>query len=302
MAGFAGLAPWRPWIAIDVGTAFFRIAAESLGMVTVPAATAPATLMRGGIVIDPEGVAGVLRPLVSSARGRSLLGPLVLAGVPTDAQAGECEKLTLSLHRAGAARIRMVPEPLAAALGIGLDISSPYAHMILDIGEGVTDCLIIRSGTIERSSASRIGCGVLREGVREGYRAVWGRRLSPVEAERMLLAAGVGRAPPGGLPVSAKADVGEFPVELRSEVQAWIEPAVKEILSVPAALLRQVSDEIGCEVIESGIVLTGGGALIPGLSERLAAATAIRITAVDRPLEAVVYGLQRILAPSRAGW
>jgi rod shape-determining protein MreB len=234
----------------------------------------------------------VLRPEITRAAGRGLLGPAVLAGAPTDVRASERKALLNALYAAGAGTVQIVPEPLAAAVGANLDISLPYAQMIVDVGDGVTDCIILRSGSIVRSGASRVGCITLRQRVWQGMRSRWDRTLSAAEAERMMASIGVASGAPGAKTGGAQEDGRGYPAEIRQTVYDLVEPALEEILSVPAALLREVPADVGSEIIESGILLTGGGALIPGLRERLAAATAICVHTPESPLDTVVRGLQ----------
>lgn len=270
----------RCQVAIDVGTAFCRVAAESCGNVTFPTAMFASRPLRGGVVVEGDRLVDLIRPWFRKAKGLGVFGPVVLAGAPTDLQFSERQALTMVLQKAGATRVQIVPEPLAAALGSGLDISSPYAQMIVDIGEGVTDCMILRGGGILTSRAVRVGCSDLRESVRvlgsHGNRAI-----TSAEAERIVAVAGIGRPSAG----------------LSTEAHELMEPAVGKILSLPATLLREVSDDVGCEIIESGILLTGGGAMIPGFSERLALMTLVRVTTPESPLDVVIRGLRGMLSP-----
>ncbi|MBE0596810.1 MAG: rod shape-determining protein, partial [Desulfuromonadales bacterium] len=125
---------WRCRVAIDVGTAFCRVAAESCGIVTFPTTMSANPPLRRGVVVEKDRLVELIRPWLRKAKGLGLFGPMVLAGAPTDVQFSERKALTMALQQAGAARVQIVPEPLAAALGAGLDISSPYAQMIVDIG------------------------------------------------------------------------------------------------------------------------------------------------------------------------
>lgn len=295
MASFDFLRDFRRPVAIDVGTAFLRIATERSPMVTIPATLASTPLMQGGVVLHPSELTAYLRAEVIRSKGLGMLGPAVLTGVPTDARDTERKALLQALCGAGAGSVRIVPEPLAAAVGANLDISLPYAQMVVDVGEGVTDCIVLRSGSIVRSCAQRVGCGTVRERVRRGMESKWNSRFSRDQAERMVTTMGVDRGFPGEEAGAAKNRECNTPDENCRAVRAWAEPAVEEILSVAGALLREVPADIGSEIIESGILLTGGGALIPGLPERLAAATSIRVSTPDSPLETVVKGLHYMM-------
>ncbi len=284
--------PRRCTVAIDLGTAFLRIAPERFGVVTMPMANTAGAPMRGGVVADPLTVAEMLRPVLSKFWRLGILGPRVLVGAPTDLREKERATLVGALSASGANSIEIIPEPQASAVGAGLDLSSPYAQMVVDVGEGVTDCAIIREGKIVTSHASRVGCSTLRERVRRTVLQKWGLCLTPEEAEK-IVQAGVSASPRmTAVPLSTANS--ETLIIRPEEVREVLEPIIEEILAVSTTLLQNAPHALGCEIIESGIVLTGGGALLPGLRKRLARATDIHVTIPNDPLGTVVTGLQKM--------
>jgi rod shape-determining protein MreB and related proteins len=301
MAALPFRIPGRCTVAIDLGTAFLRVANEQSGVVTIPMNMINPPL-RGGVIADPLTVAEMLMPSLTKSRRLGILRPRVLVGAPTDAHGAEREALVMALRAAGADDIQIVPEPQASAIGAGLDVSSSHAQMIVDVGEGVTDCAIIREGMIVASHASRVGCGNLRTMVREAVLHRWDLRLSPAEAERIVMAAGVGASSKNtAIPIKANfVDHRRSPTIGSSEVQELLDPIIEEILAASFTLLREAPHALGCEIIESGIVLTGGGALLPGLPKRLAWKTDIHVSTPRDPLGAVVSGLQQMVAISNS--
>lgn len=294
------LSSWLPTqrkVAIDLGTAYIRMASRELGLVTIPIANLPRPPLRDGVVADPYEVAIILRPLLGKAQ-RLGVGPNVAVGIPTSTNFKERKALHLAMCAAGAEHVEIVPEPQAAAIGAGLEVDLPYAHMVVDIGEGVTDCAVIRGGKILHAVAIRIGCGTLREQVRDGYRRRWGIELTWSEAEHILEEAGVGGKAfarnAGHGPPSAGISAGGH-ASNPAAIHAFVEPCVVEILSAINEQMRDIPHELGCEIIESGITLTGGGALLSGMSERLSIATSIKVTVPQNPLDAVVKGLRHML-------
>lgn len=300
LAAFQHYRPWRSHVAVDLGTAFFRVATERGAVVTIPTAHTPQPPLRCGVINDPQAVADLLRPFLVEARKLGIFRPQVVVGAPTDARWNEREALVSALLAAGAAEVEIVSEPQAAAIGAGLDLSSPYAQMLVDVGEGVTDCAIFREGKILAAHACRVGCGSLRTSVQERLQDCWDICLTPVEAEKIVELAGVGSSvKPVTIPLRTKGRNAGISASLTiraASVQALLEPVVAEILAAPCTLLRSVPHALGCEVIESGILLSGGGALLPGLRERLAEATSIDVTAPRNPLDTVVTGLRRMIA------
>lgn len=298
------LSNWKPSqrkVAIDLGTAFIRVASRDLGLVTIPVGLAAKTPLRHGVVTDPGEVASLLRPLLNRAR-RLGVDPRVAVGIPTDANPNERLALFRALCVAGVEEFEIVPEPQAAAVGAGVEVSSPYAQMVVDIGAGVTDCAVIKSGKILHARAVRIGCSTLRERVQAGCLRQRGINLTQREAERLLEEFGVGRDANNCLAFRPFPERSSDKYGISAAtVHACIEPCIAEILTTIDDHLRTLPHEIGCEVIESGILLTGGGALLPGMSDRLRIATAIQVTRSNDPLDTVIRGLLNLMdiAPVR---
>lgn len=289
------LNPWRCDVAIDLGTAFARVATKKNGLVIIP--TPVSQPVRHGAITDQQAIVNLLTPLLGRAKRLGLLRPRVVVGAPTDVTDAERQTLLAALKQSGAGSVSIVAEPLAAAIGAGADIFSPYAQMVVDVGDGVTDCIIVQSGVILESQACRLGCGTLRESVRENLQRCFGYNLKQAEVERIIAAVATGVARPSEdsrqdyIEVYVADMVQPFMVR-HNEVEKIIEPLVVGILSVATGLLQKLPPARSCEIIESGILLTGGGALLPGFRERLAETTSIQVVTAANPLEAVIEGLK----------
>ena len=143
-------------MALDLGTAFVRLATEKPGAAAISKALTPGTLIREGVIADNRAAANLLRPNLNRARRIGLPKPRIFAGFPTIATRKVRTALSTALHMAAAVTVVIVPEPRAAAIGAGLVLSSPYAQMIMDVGDGATDCTVIRAGEIVASQPKRI--------------------------------------------------------------------------------------------------------------------------------------------------
>ena len=287
-----------PDLAVDTGTATVRVASSAgPGIHEGPARIGDCVALRGGVIADADCGVAVVAPLLARARRRGLLRPRVVASVPTDADGGERAALSKVLHRSGAGAVAIVPEPLAAAVGTGIDVGSPYAQMVADVGHGVTDCVVIRSGAIVASAARRVGCGDLEEAARRHVASACGVQLPRQVATELLLALRYGERPAGEGVVAIAAGPGEpcTRVELAGLAEA-IAPLYRAILAVPASLCLSVAHDVGAELVENGVWVTGGGALLPGLVDALAARTGIEARRVADPLRAVVRGNRRMIA------
>ncbi len=232
---------WRQQVALDLGTATIRIAAGQREVLERPSCLDKSAGLRGGVVVDQATVVQLLKPLLDRTRLFGIVKPCVLACAPSDADRSERTRLTRAVLEAGAASVYVIPEPLAAAVGAGMDVSSPYAQLVVDIGAGVTDCALIRMSRIQATAALRIGCSQLQQEAAEP------------------------------------------------------QTALKKVAGLLEKFLHDLPPETGCEVIENGICLTGGGALIPGLPAFLEERTGIRVTPAATPCYCVVEGARAIL-------
>lgn len=165
---------WSPRIAVDLGTARTRVAWGNRMAVELPSMAEDRPALRCGVVVDKLAAVAVLRTLMGNFARQCFSRPKAIACVPTDADDRERDAVIDCVKEAGAQSVYLIPEPFAAAVGAGADLSSPYAHMIMDIGEGVTDCAVIREGRIVASRAVRIGCGDLRDAVADSILTEWG--------------------------------------------------------------------------------------------------------------------------------
>jgi rod shape-determining protein MreB len=334
LAAFSGLrkALADPDLALDLGTANTRLYGQGLGMVadepsvvqfrrengSVEAIGAIAlrnslrrkeqvlvSPLRAGVVADVDAAAALLGPLLKRARRYGLIKPRVLACAPTDAREDEREALIEATRRAGASAVAVALEPMAAAIGGGLDVSSEYAQMLVDIGDGVTDIAVIRSGSLVKTSAIRIACSDMVEAIQrlvaERYQATPYLR----EAMSLLRKVGAGdRKLPSSPFVVAGADWrtgAQRRVQVRcEEVVEAIDPIIKKIVGSIGQAVKALPHELGCEVIESGIHLTGGGACLPGMAGLIAGETCVEVKIAPNPLHAVIDGARKMLATAAA--
>lgn len=291
---------WNPDIAIDLGTAVTRISSATRNLFAVPSMVGGRNVLRSGFIREIDPATKLLQPLLSKVRKFGIVRPHVVTCVPSDATAAERDVLRECILRAGAATVVIVPEPLAAAIGAGMDVSSPYAGMIVDMGEGVTDCAVIRSGKIVEHRARRVGCCDLRHQLVNTAPCLMEMQISEVEAERIMREAGVARKSPATGQVTAygrsvrgaSSSATSIPVQ---EIQEKLEPIIDVMLGVVQGLLHDLPPAVGCEIIENGIFLSGGGALLRGMRERLEERTQLCVFTPAKPLEAVVAGAREML-------
>ena len=256
--------------------------------------------LAGGVVADVEGAGLLVAGALRRARGLSLLEA---EGARLHPQRRHAGGNGLAAGGPGAGRRargrQSCPSRWRRRWGRELDLAQPYAQFVVDVGEGVTDAAIIREGRIELAGAVRVACADLRHAlvrcVVESHRI----RLAPQEAQRVLEivgADGAGARPDrvlvhGIRPESLAA--GEALVS-RAEMAAALEPPLAAIVRAVRAVWQRLDEKASCEVIESGILLTGGGARLQGLATCLQLATGLDVRVAPHPLHAVILGASRM--------
>lgn len=293
-------------LAIDVGTAATRIHVEPrltplARPSTVWRSGGVCAALRGGVVIDADAATTVVCDLLRAVPRRRFRGPRALACVPTDASSDERAALVEVVLRAGVRAVSVVPEPFAAAVGAGFDVESPRAQLLVDIGEGVTDCAVLRGGELIASEALRVAVADLRIATTEWIEIGAGVRVSPVEAERVLREIGVGPLTSWQrtLRVVGSPLHGAGPIRSSIEIDAVhdaLDPVVDAIAACVGRFVSELPAEIAEEVRDTGLCLTGGGALLGGMQERLVGETAMAVWRAPDPLRSVIDGIQRIAA------
>ncbi|MCW5889307.1 MAG: rod shape-determining protein [bacterium] len=207
--------------------------------------------------------------------------------MPSDACSAERQALRAAVASAGAADVTLLAEPVAAAIGAGADLASGFAQMVVDVGEGVTDASVVDQRGLVASAAVRVGCATLRAG---GAPARGRARVDAARPSASLRTHGVGGDAVG---VAARRD-GATGVDAGA-VHAALAASTAAIAACVAGLLRGLDDRAACQVIDGGIVLTGGGALLPGLRAVIEDATQVATRVADDPLNAVIRGASAVL-------
>jgi rod shape-determining protein MreB len=283
-------------IAVDLGTAWARAATARDVVRQRKSMTSGRKALAGGVLIDMDAAVKLLRSVLRKAGGTTGARTRVLASAPTDASAVEKAALTECLLRAGSTEVFLVPSPLGAAVGARVDVASPYANMVIDIGEGVTDCAVIHSAQIVASHAVRTGCADLRAAIRNHVRGSHGLELSEQTAERILRAIGVAEGSAGTLAIPGVRNDEPRTVRVpRPELQAALAPTKTAILGAIKALLQRAPGSFAVELIEDGIFLSGGGALLRGMRESVTEALQLEVHVVAEPLRAVIIGARAML-------
>ena len=293
-----------PDVAIDLGTANTRLAGASL-FAALPTKTRVKRRtgeivkpLSGGVVKDVPAATVFLRRLLK--RAHRFRRPRVLICAPSDVSATEKEALLEATRRAGARHVAIVPEPLAAAVGAGLDLSSPYAQMLVDIGDGVTDIAVIRDGAIIQTAAVRKAGSDLHRAVQRMMLDRHPLIISRKVAETLTCRLGGVQPSTGFLKIYGVEESGQrITVTVRSgDVCEAIAPVVQLIVETVVEAVRQMPSKVCAEVAETGICLTGGVAKLPGIAELIEEKTNMPVNLAPAPLTSVIDGASRMLETS----
>ncbi|NHA67327.1 rod shape-determining protein [Phycicoccus flavus] len=254
--------------------------------------------LRDGVISDADVTERMIRWFVDRVAPSRLVRPRVVVCVPSDITSVERRALEDATLRSGARRVYVIEETMAAAIGAGLPVEGTEASMVVDIGGGTTDVGVISLGGIVTSRTVRTGGDEIDEAVVAHVKSEYSLLLGESSAERLKIAAGSafplteeiaervrGRDLVTGLPKTVT--IGS------AEVRRAIETPVAQIVDLVRSVLDVCPPELAGDVVDRGIALTGGGALLRGLDERLSHELGVPVRAAEEPLRAVARGAGR---------
>ncbi len=329
--GFAGdLLGWfSSDLAIDLGTATTLVYVRGQGIVlnepsvvaiekqsnTVLAVGVEAKRMVGrtpgnivairpikeGVIADFGMTEKMLKYFITKAHNRSsFVRPRVIIGVPSRITEVEQRAVRESATHAGAREVYLIEEPVAAAIGAGLPITEPSGNMVVDIGGGTTDIAVISLGGIVCSESVKVAGDQMDEAimsyVKRRYNLLIGEHMAekvkmevgsayPLEEQKTMMVKG--RDMISGIPRTV--------VVNDAEIREALEEPIHSIINALRTALENTPPELAGDIIDRGVVLTGGGSMLPGLATRFQEETNLPIITVDDPLTSVVLGVGKVL-------
>jgi rod shape-determining protein MreB len=256
--------------------------------------------LRQGAITDFDITERMIRLLLQRCGVSRFNRPRVLICVPSAITSVERRAVTEAARRAGASEAFLMEQPMAAAIGAGLQIHEPVGNMVVDVGGGTSESAVISLGGVVAVRALRCGGFDLDSAIQLYVRRVHGIAIGERTAEEVKLA--IGSAAPYADEVYAEVRGREVMsgmprvVKLSpEEVRGAIEEQIRQIVSAAVECLGEAPPELAQDIIFQGIHLVGGGSLLRGLAKRLAIETAVPVHVVDTPLECVALGAGRCL-------
>lgn len=253
--------------------------------------------LKDGVIADFDTTEIMLEHFLKKAGGKSFFGkPRVLICCPSNITGVEKQAIKEAAERTGARRVFLEEEPKVAAIGAGIDISAPNGNMIIDIGGGTTDIAVLSLGGIVTSSSIKVAGNTFDSDIMKYIKEKYKLLIGDMTAENIKLTIGTvfpnkkneevmtvkGRNLSTGLPSS---------IELSSsEIAEALKDSCDVIIHTAKSVLEQTPPELAADIVENGVTLTGGGALIKGFDRLLERELKIPVRVADDPLECVVQG------------
>lgn len=255
--------------------------------------------LKDGVIADFTATQLMLKNLISKVCQRyNIVRPRVVVGVPSGITEVEERAVEESVLQAGAKEVYLIEEPMAAAIGANLDVSEPTGNIIVDIGGGTTEVAVISLGGIVISSSLRIAGDELDEDIINYVKKEMGLAIGETTAEQIKLQ--IGCAMPLMTEMSMEVRGRDLETGLpkniiinSSQVEEAIKESITKIVDSVKQTLEKTPPELASDIMEKGIVLAGGGALIQNMDKLLSLKTGMPVYIAENPLECVVKGTEK---------
>ncbi len=251
--------------------------------------------LREGVISDYTVTEKMLKYFIAKAVGRRIRKPHITVCVPSGVTEVEKKAVEDATYDAGARKVRVIEEPIAAAIGAGIDISKPYGSMVVDIGGGTTDVAVISLGGAVVSTSLKIAGDNFDEAIIRYMRKKHNLLIGERTAEDIKINIGTAFERPEPLEIDVKGRnlVTGLPktVVVNSEETAEaLKETTSSIVDIVHSVLEKTPPELAADIAERGIVLTGGGSMLHGLDSLIQSKTNINVVAADDPLSCVAIG------------
>lgn len=259
--------------------------------------------LRDGVIADFEVAEEMIKHFIRKVHNRrSFASPQIIICVPSGSTAVERRAIQESAESAGASRVFLIEEPMAAAIGAGLPVTEPTGSMVVDIGGGTTEVAVLSLGGIVFARSVRVGGDKMDEAIIAYIRKNHNLLIGDASAERIKKEVGSAHVSPGSGDVKMrikgrdllKGVPKEVEISQRQIAESLLEP-VSAIVEAVKDALEHTAPELSADIVDKGIVLTGGGALLKNLDIVLRQATGLPVSIADDPLSCVALGTGKAL-------
>jgi rod shape-determining protein MreB len=261
--------------------------------------------LRDGVIADLESTEKMIRYFISKALPRyRLFKPRMVVGIPSCITEVERRAVEESAYKAGAREVMVIEESRAAAIGADIPIFEPAGHMICDIGGGTTEISVISLGGMVVTNAIRLGGDEFDEAIIKHVRSIHNLIIGEQTAERLKIE--IGNASPDKtiekVEIKGTDAITGLPrrLEIDSvEVRDALKDPIAQIIAEIKTTLGQTPPELAADIVERGIVMTGGGSLLKGLPKLISKETGVPVIMAERPLDCVALGAGKYFENAR---
>ena len=258
--------------------------------------------MKDGVIADFEVTEKMLTYFIKKAHNPRTVWvrPRIVIGVPSEITQVEKRAVKDSAYRAKASEVYLVEEAMAAAIGVGMPITEPTGNMIVDIGGGTTDIAVISLAGIVYSKAVRVAGNEMDEAIIQHIKKTYNLLIGERTAEQIKVEIGSAYSldPPITMEIKGRHLVEGIPKTITitdEEIREALAETVNVIVAAVRAALERTPPELSADIVDRGIVMTGGGALLKNLDKRLREETGLPLSMAEDPLSSVVMGASEML-------
>ena len=261
--------------------------------------------MKDGVIADFEITEKMLAYFIQKSHNRKVwVAPRIVIGIPSEITQVEKRAVKDSALRAKASEVFLVDQAMAAAIGAGLPVTEPSGNMVVDIGGGTTDVAVISMAGIVYSSSVRVAGNEMDEAITKYLRKKYNLLIGERTAEQVKIE--IGSAYPLDKPMTMEIKgrnliegIPKTLVVTDEEIRAALEETVSILVNAVRVALERTPPELSADIVDRGIVLTGGGALLKNFDKRLREETGLPVSMGEDPLSSVVLGAGRMLEDIR---
>lgn len=255
--------------------------------------------MKDGVIADFEMTDGMLQGFIKKIQLSRFARPKMVICVPSGITEVEKRAVMESAERANASRVYLIEEPVAAAIGIGIDISKPIGSMIVDIGGGTTEIAVLALNGVVAKESIRVAGDELNNAIVHYFRGKHNLLIGERTAEEIKKAVGSaipteekiiavkGRNLLTGIPRTVEVDA--------NDVSECLQKTIEMMIAAIKRTLEHTPPELSADILDRGVILTGGGSLLHGLDERIRRETNLPVSISDEPLLSVAKGTGKVL-------
>jgi rod shape-determining protein MreB len=264
-----------------------------LGMTTVRP-------LRDGVIADVDIAEQMIKVFIDKAHGGSSRlprHPNIIVCIPSGATQVERRAIRQAATNAGARSVRLIEEPLAAAIGAGLPVNEPVGTMVVDIGGGTAEVAVLSLGSLVHRASVRVGGDRMDEAIASSIRRNHNLVIGETTAERIKLEIGTAQIPADGrgsmMSVKGRDLINGIPREIavsQADIAGPLNDLANQIVEAVVLTLTKTQPELAADIHQSGVVMTGGGSLLAGIDHVLAEAIGLPVTVADNALLSVATG------------